>query len=111
MEQRSRAGTGNVAAAILPAVEPGRPARRIKRNKHTSCVENPGPLKPSTVLSGRPVLRSRATAEGGRDASPLRQTRRLPLHRLGYAPINTAAGIWPSIRARVRALCGPPRHF
>ena len=39
MEQRSRAGTGNFAAGILPAVEPGRPAWRIKRNEHTNCVE------------------------------------------------------------------------
>ena len=58
-----------VAAGILPAVEPGRPARRIKRPPNQSGWKISEPRPASVALSGR------------RDARPLRQTRRLPLHQ------------------------------
>jgi hypothetical protein len=52
-----------VAAGILPAVEPGRPARRIKRSHPRIAWQISEPVSSCTVLSG------------WRDGSPPRQTR------------------------------------
>ena len=87
MEQRLRAGTGDVAAGILPAVEPGRPARRKNVGIDGSRWKFLNRRKVRAVLSGR--------------------RGRPPLHRLRREPLNTAAGISPSARARGCGLCAP----